>query len=68
MATTQATSIMKIDEEIKGDSKGGKYLIFKMADEDHGLEILKIQEIIGIMPLTRVPKVPDFVLSMVVLL
>lgn len=40
---------------------GGKYLTFKLADEEYGLEILKIREIIGLMEITRVPQTPDFV-------
>ena len=40
---------------------GGKYLTFSLAREIHGLAILKVQEIIGIMPVTRVPRLPAFV-------
>ena len=32
-----------------------------MGKEIYGIEILKVQEIIGIMAVTRVPKTPDFV-------
>ena len=39
----------------------GKYLTFRLATEEYGLEILKVQEIIGIMNVTRVPKTPEFV-------
>lgn len=38
----------------------GKYLTFKLADETFGLEILKVQEIIGLMKITLVPKMPEF--------
>ena len=40
---------------------GGKYLTFLLDDEEHGLEILKVREIIGIMDITRVPQTPEFV-------
>jgi purine-binding chemotaxis protein CheW len=40
---------------------GGKYLTFKLGEEVYGLEILKVQEIIGMMSVTRVPKAPPFV-------
>jgi len=40
---------------------GGKYLTFKLAEEVYGLGILKVQEIIGIMAVTHVPKTPEFV-------
>ena len=39
----------------------GKYLTFKLAVEEYGLEILKVQEIIKMMDITRVPRTPDFV-------
>ena len=42
-------------------AKAGKYLTFRLADEEYGVEILKVREIIGLMPVTRVPKTPDFV-------
>jgi purine-binding chemotaxis protein CheW len=41
--------------------KAGKYLTFQMGKEVYGIEILKVQEIIGMMPITHVPKTPDFV-------
>ncbi|MBI4719461.1 MAG: purine-binding chemotaxis protein CheW [Planctomycetes bacterium] len=44
-----------------GRELGGKYLTFLLDDEEHGLEILKVREIIGIMDITRVPQTPDFV-------
>lgn len=39
----------------------GKYLTFKLDAEEFGLEILKVQEIIKMMDITRVPRTPDFV-------
>lgn len=39
----------------------GKYLTFSLADEEYGICILKIKEIIGMMPITSVPRTPDFV-------
>lgn len=38
----------------------GKYLTFKLAEEEYGLEIIKVQEIIGLMPITKVPRVPTY--------
>lgn len=43
------------------EQRGGKYLTFVLAQEEYGLEILKVREIIGIMAITAVPKTPDFV-------
>lgn len=42
-------------QSIKVDSRGGKYLTFFLANEEYGVEILKVQEIIGRMQVTPVP-------------
>jgi len=39
----------------------GKYLTFILAKEEYGTSILKIKEIIGMMPITTVPRTPEFV-------
>ena len=39
----------------------GKYLTFFLANEEYGLQILTVHEIIGMMPVTRVPRTPDFI-------
>ena len=36
----------------------GKYLTFSLDNEEFGIGILKVKEIIGIMPITPVPKTP----------
>jgi purine-binding chemotaxis protein CheW len=38
----------------------GKYMTFKLAREEYGLEILKVREIIGLMDITRVPGTREF--------
>lgn len=43
------------------ESKAGKYLTFKLAGEDYGITLLKVREIIGMMPVTSVPRTPNFV-------
>jgi len=40
---------------------GGKYLTFHLDNEEYGLEILKVREIINIMDITSVPQTSDFV-------
>ena len=47
-------------ERTPGD-RGGKFLTFFLAAEEYGLEILKVHEIIGMLPITRVPRTPHFV-------
>ena len=41
--------------------RAGKYLTLQIAAEEYGIEILHVQEIIGIMPVTHVPRTPDYV-------
>lgn len=43
----------------------GKYLTFGLGDEVFGLEILKVQEIIGLMSVTRVPGLPAVIRGVV---
>ena len=50
------------DREVRaGTDKEGKYLTFSLANEEYGLGILKVKEIIGMMPITSVPGTPQFV-------
>lgn len=49
MAVEQANSLQDL---------AGKYLTFKIQDETYGLKILKVQEIIGMQNVTRVPRTP----------
>jgi len=37
---------------------GGKYLTFSLAAESHGIDVLKVREIIRMVPITRVPQLP----------
>lgn len=39
----------------------GKYLTFALADEEYGIGILKVREIIGLMEITAVPQTPSYV-------
>jgi purine-binding chemotaxis protein CheW len=45
--------------------RGGKYLTFILAEEEYGIGILKVKEIIGMMPITPVPQTPNFVKGVV---
>jgi len=42
-------------------TKQGKYLTFSLAEEEYGIGIIQIKEIIGMMPITSVPRTPEFV-------
>lgn len=49
------------DRNVKsGATREGKYLTFSLAREEYGIGILKVREIIGMMPITPVPRTPAF--------
>ncbi len=55
-------------EDVKqqaGSSHAGKYLSFFLGDEEYGLKILKVREIIGLMEITSVPQTPGFIKGVV---
>jgi purine-binding chemotaxis protein CheW len=57
---SESTEIM--DQAVKAMAeREGKYLTFTLAEEEYGIGILKIKEIIGMMPITTVPQTPEFV-------
>ncbi|MFO7930380.1 MAG: chemotaxis protein CheW [Desulfosalsimonas sp.] len=57
---TQAdTKNTEQDESLAG--LAGKYLTFLLEDESYGIEILKVQEIIGMQTITRIPRTPEYV-------
>jgi purine-binding chemotaxis protein CheW len=45
----------------RAEGRAGKYLTFKLAHEEYGLEILKVREIIGLMEITKVPQTPHYI-------
>lgn len=49
-----------MDEQTEAISKEGKYLTFGLGAEQYGIGILKIKEIIGMMPITAMPQAPDY--------
>ncbi|MDZ4859035.1 MAG: chemotaxis protein CheW [Candidatus Hydrogenedentes bacterium] len=50
-----------LDGEVSLASRAGQYLTFLLGAEIYGLAILKVQEIIGLMPVTKVPRTPHYV-------
>ena len=51
-----------MDQAVKAMAdREGKYLTFTLAEEEYGISILKVKEIIGMMPITTVPQTPEFV-------
>jgi len=62
-----------MDQELKKISqavsvlteKEGKYLTFTLANEEYGIGILKIKEIIGMILITTIPQAPEYVKGVV---
>lgn len=56
---------MNVLQEVNGqgleEKQDGKFLTFNLDENDYGIPILKVSEIIGITKITPVPKTPDFV-------
>ncbi|HIJ54999.1 MAG TPA: purine-binding chemotaxis protein CheW [Deltaproteobacteria bacterium] len=48
-------------EDTDNCDREGKYLTFSLDQEEYGIGILKIKEIIGMMAFTSVPQTPEFV-------
>ncbi len=61
MASTKFTS----ETAVQSDVRSGKYLTFCLDNEEYGLEILKVREIIGLLPITTVPRTPDYIKGVV---
>ena len=55
--------IKQMNDDLSAGSNGsaGRYLAFKLGGELFALEILGVQEIIGLTPIRSVPKAPDYV-------
>jgi purine-binding chemotaxis protein CheW len=51
---------MSINDEQKA-LRAGKYLTFQLEEEEFGIDIMLVKTIIGLMDITKVPKMPDYV-------
>ncbi len=52
---------MAVETPVARVAQEGKFLSFVLGEEEYGLEILKVQEINGMMGITRVPRSPEYV-------
>ena len=59
--STANNSIDLNPEKTQPASLEGKFLTFCLKDEEYGLGILKVREIIGLMPIRTMPRTPSFV-------
>jgi purine-binding chemotaxis protein CheW len=57
-----ATSLLTPNEATaKADSRAGKYLIFHLGEEEFGIQVQKVREIMGVQDVTQVPQTPAYV-------
>lgn len=50
-----------VNTNLPSSGREGKYLTFRLGNEEYGVGIMRIREIIGMMPVTSVPQTPPFV-------
>lgn len=50
-----------VAEATNTDQRAGKYLTFQIANEEFGIRVLKVREIMGIQDITAVPQTPGHV-------
>jgi len=55
------TANTTVVEDTDTYDREGKYLTFTLDEEEYGIGIIKIKEIIGMMAITSVPQTPEFV-------
>ena len=64
--TTANTNLAQINtgelvaHEAGEEADGSQYLTFVLADEHYGVDILRVQEIKGWAPVTRIPNTPEY--------
>lgn len=46
-------------------SSASKYMSFKLAQEEYGIEILKVRELIGLLEITRVPRTKPYIRGLI---
>ena len=59
---SETNQAAQLNEEIAAmHDLAGKYLTFVLDQEEYGIEILKVREIIGMIEVTPVPQVPHYI-------
>jgi purine-binding chemotaxis protein CheW len=58
-----ANSLLTLNEQTtaKADSRAGKYLVFCLGEEEFGIQVQKVREIMGVLDITQVPQTPPHV-------
>lgn len=58
VASVQEQDASKVSVQ---DRVVGKFLSFYLAEEEYGIQILKVREIIGVVDITPLPRMPEYV-------
>jgi purine-binding chemotaxis protein CheW len=58
-----ATSVLTPNDQsgAKCDLRAGKYLVFHLGEEEFGIQVQKVREIMGVQDITQVPQTPPHV-------
>ena len=52
---------IKSEESATSDEEFRQFLTFTLAEEEYGVDILRVQEVKGWAPVTKIPRSPDYV-------
>ncbi|HNX23198.1 MAG TPA: chemotaxis protein CheW [Spirochaetota bacterium] len=60
-------SILEQEDALKNNlnSKNGMYVTFKIDSETYGIDVNRVQEIIGIVPISHIPNSPDYLMGVI---
>ena len=59
--STSLAAKNEISSAVAGETRAGKYLTFQLGQEEFGVRVLKVREIMGVQEITRVPQTPPHV-------
>ena len=59
--TAVATAATATSASQKADQRAGKYLTFRLGNEEFAIQVLRVKEIMGIQEITAVPQTPAYV-------
>jgi purine-binding chemotaxis protein CheW len=54
-------AVIERESAAKTDQRPGKYLTFQLGNEEFGIQVVKVREIMGLQDITAVPQTPGYV-------
>ncbi len=54
-------AVIEKESAAKTDGRPGKYLTFQLGQEEFGIQVVKVREIMGLQDITAVPQTPGYV-------